>query len=271
MAIVAFSTVYPVVYSVETSLWQTQVFERVEFLGLGHYVSLLTDPTFYATLYRSAFFTLVGVAVTFVLGFTLALLLRRKTRLNALYRTLILIPWVTNEIVFALMWLWMLDPQLSPIFYWMSELGLPTVNLLGSEQWALLTLTLINGVRAVGFSLVMILAGLTAIPKELEEAAAIDGSNSWHRMRYIILPLLKPVSVVIVIVLTISFINIIGFVLIMTGGGPADATELLSVRLYKQGFVYFNIGLASALTVIMLTINLVLAWIYKKSMGADED
>lgn len=271
VAIVAFSTVYPIAYSVETSLWATRVFEKVEFVGLQNYAALFADPTFYESAYRSAFFTLVGVVVTFVLGFALALALRKKSRLNAVYRTLILIPWVTNEIVFAMMWLWMLDPQMSPIFYWLSELGLPSVNVLGSQQYALLVLTLINGVRAVGFSLIMILAGLTAIPKELEEAAAIDGANNWQRLRHVILPLLKPVSVVVIIVLVISFMNIIGFVLVMTGGGPGDATELLSVRLYKQGFVYFNIGLASALTVIILSINLLLAWVYKKSMGTDED
>lgn len=163
------------------------------------------------------------------------------------------------------MWVWVLNPQVSPIYYWLSELGITLPNLLNNTKYALITLTVINGLRAVGFGLVMMLAGFATVPKEVEEAAEVDGCNGVRKVWHIYLPLLKPISLITIIVLTISYFNIVGLVLLMTGGGPLKSTELLSVRLYREGFTYFNISAATTITSIMLAINLIFAWIYKKT------
>lgn len=269
LIIVLFSTVYPLIFSLDYSLWRTQAFTKKEFVGLQNYMTLLQDSMFWSNVYKSLYFTFVGVAVTFVCGFILSIILRRKTRINSTYRTLILVPWVTNEIVFALMWLWVLNPQMSPLYFWMEQAGLPFIDFLGNQDYTLTTITLINAFRAMGFALVMILAAFATISNDVEEAAEMDGCSGIRKMIYIHLPLIKPVVLVMIIVLTISYFNIVGFILLMTGGGPVNSTELLSIRLYKEGFKFFNIAGASALTTIMLVINLLLAWVYKKLISSD--
>ena len=116
----------------------------------------------------------------------------------------------------------------------------------------------------MGFSLVMIQAALSAIPVEVEEACLVDGASKLERVFYVILPLIKSVLSVMVIVLTMSFFNIVSFVLSMTGGGPGYATEILSIRLYKETFTFFNIQYSSALTTIILIVNMIFVFIYRK-------
>lgn len=262
--IVAFSTVYPIIFSFDYSLWSTDIFTKKTFVGFQNYKTVLTDREFWASVNNSMYFTFGGVVITYIFGFILAFMLRKKTKINSFYRTIILIPWVTNEIAFSLMWLWMINPQLSPLNYWFSEMGLTLPLFLNNPDYALTTITIINGLRAVGFALVMILAALATIPKEVEEAAEIDGCVGLKSLWYIYLPMVKQASLIIIIIITISYFNIIGMVLLMTGGGPLQSTELLSVKLYKEGFSYFNIAIASTLTTIMLFINIAFAWIYSK-------
>ncbi|MHB8278399.1 MAG: carbohydrate ABC transporter permease [Candidatus Humimicrobiaceae bacterium] len=269
ICLVLFSTIYPLIFAIDFSLWDTQIFAKLKFIGLQNYIDLFREGRFWQNVYNSFFFTFVGIAITFVLGLILALLLRKQTKINSTYRTLILIPWVTNEVVFALMWIWLLNPQLSPIYYWFERLGATLPDFFGNNNTALWSVTVINAWRSLGFSLVMMLAALAGIPKELEDAAEVDGCSRIGKIRFIFIPLIKPVSLVMIIVLTISFFNIIALVLVMTGGGPGYSTELLSLRLYKEGFKFFNIGTASVLTTVMLISNLILAWMYKKLISAD--
>jgi len=269
VVIVSFSTIYPLFFSFEFSLWKAKRFEKQSFVWFENYINLARSSRFWLSVLRTSFFAFTGVIITTVMGFILALLLRKPSKIHSIYKTAILIPWVTNEIVFSLMWTWVLNPQMSPIYYIIDILGLPAINLLNDTNFALITLTVINGLRAVGFALVMMLASFSMIPKEVEQAAEVDGCYGLKTIWYIYIPMLKPVTMIVIIVLTISFFNIIGMVLFMTGGGPVRSTELLSIRLYREGFTYFNISLASTLTTIVLTINLFLAWIYKRLLNED--
>lgn len=267
--IVSFSTVYPLIFSIDYSLWQSKRFTKISFNWFNNYITLFQDSRFWDSLARTLYFAALGVIITTVLGFILALLLREGTRTNTIYRTIILIPWVTNEIAFSLMWAWVLNPQTSPLYYLSTQYGLILPNFLNDPKYALTTLAIINGLRAVGFSLVMMLAAFAMIPKEIEQAAEVDGCYGLKNIWHIYIPMIKPVGMIVIIVLTISYFNIIGLVLFITGGGPIRSTELLSVRLYREGFTYFNISLASTMTTIVLSINLVLAWIYKRMMNAE--
>jgi multiple sugar transport system permease protein len=269
LILVLFSTIYPLFFSLDYSMWKTKVFTKIDFVGFQNYTDLLKDKQFWKDSYNSLFFTIVGVVITVVFGFILSTLLREKSKLNSFYRTLILVPWVTNEIVFGLMWLWVLNPQMSPLYYWFHQIGIPLADFLGNKKYALVTVTVINAWRAMGFALVMILAAFSTISKEVEEAAEVDGCSGIRKMWHIYFPLIKPVILVMIIVLTISYFNIVGFILLMTGGGPVNSTELLSIRLYKEGFKFFNIATASAITTFMLVINLSLSWIYKKMINSD--
>jgi multiple sugar transport system permease protein len=176
---------------------------------------------------------------------------------------------VTNQVVLALMWKWLLSGDFSPINHLLGQINIPPFDPLISIWQALPTMTFINAWRATGFALLLMLAGLAAIPQEVEEAAEIDGANRLQQILYVIIPLLKPISLACMITLTISFFNIVVLPLDLTGGGPLNATELVSLRLYREGFQYYNIATASAITVAMVTLDLFLSWIYFRMIRAE--
>jgi ABC-type sugar transport system permease subunit len=269
LLLVMFVTLYPIVFAVNYSLMRTQVFKQLAFVGLANYARLFTDPRFQTNLRNSLFFVLVGVALTWTFGLGLALLLRRQTWGNAILKTIVLIPWVTNQVVLALMWKWLLNGEFSPVNYLLGLIDLPGLNPLISTAQALPTLTFVNAWRATGFSLLLMLAGLSAIPVEVEEAAEIDGASRWKQLWYVIIPLLKPISLACFITLTISFFNIIVLPMDLTGGGPLNSTEVLSLRLYREGFQYYNMGSASAITLVLVGLDLILAWAYYKLIRAE--
>jgi ABC-type sugar transport system permease subunit len=269
LLLVMFVTLYPIVFAVNYSLMRTQVFKQLAFVGLANYTRLLADPRFQTNLRNSLFFVLVGVALTWTFGLALALLLRRQTWGNAILKTIVLIPWVTNQVVLALMWKWLLNGEFSPVNYLLGLIDLPGLNPLISTAQALPTLTFVNAWRATGFSLLLMLAGLSAIPVEVEEAAEIDGASRWKQLWYVIIPLLKPISLACFITLTISFFNIIVLPMDLTGGGPLNSTEVLSLRLYREGFQYYNMGSASAITLVLVGLDLILAWAYYKLIRAE--
>lgn len=261
-------TIYPLIFSVDYSMWKTNYFDKIEFVGLKNYINIFQEERFWINISNSVFFTFVGLAVTFVLGFLFALLLRDVSRINAIYKVLILIPWVTNEVTLGLMWSWILNPETSIVYYFAALLNIQLPELLGNVNTALWTVTMINALRSLGFSLVMMLAALAALPKEVEEAAEIDGCDRKRKLWYIILPLVRPVSQVMLIVLTISFFNIVTLVMTLTNGAPIYSTEIMSIRIYKESFSFFTINLAATLTTFMLVINLLLAGVYKKAVSS---
>ena len=261
--IVSFATIFPLSFAFNYSLHDTIVFQRQRFVGFRHYIGLLDDRRFLINVTNTLFFTLIGIVIALVIGFIISLLIRKPSKINSIYRTIILIPWATNEVVLGLMWTWLLNPHMSIIYYWAEEINISLPNFLGRDL-ALITVTVLNAWRSLGFSLVMILAAFASIPKELEEACLVDGCNRFQRVWHLILPMIRPVILVIIIILTISFFNIVSFVLVLTGGGPIFATEILSIRLYIETFVFFNISLASVLTTVMLVMNLGFVGIYKK-------
>lgn len=268
--IVSLATIFPLVFAFDYSLYETNIFTKEKFVGFAQYATLLHDERFWTNVFNSLFFTVVGIILAIVVGFVIALMIRKPGKLNSFYRTVILIPWVTNEVVLALMWTWVLNPQMSIVYYWTNLIQVHLPNFFEGKFLPLLTVTVLNAWRSMGFSLIMILAAFSAIPKELEEAALIDGCNRFERVIYVIIPLIKSVVLVMAIVLTMSFFNIVSFVLTMTGGGPIYTTEILSIRLYKEAFTFFNIPLSSALTTVMLVLNLVFVFVYKKLIS-DED
>lgn len=271
LLLVAFVTLYPLFFAIDYSLAKTQVFQQLEYVGLANYGKLFSDPRFQKNFINSMVFVLASVALTWVFGLMLALFLRRQTWGTAVLRTIILIPWVTNQVVLALMWKWLLNGDMSPINNVLDLFGLPAFDPLISMSQALPALTFVNAWRATGFALLLMLAGLSAIPVELEEAAEIDGATYFQKIRYIIVPLLKPISLSCIITLTISFFNIVVLPLDLTGGGPLDATEVISLRLYREGFQYYNIATASTITVVLVSLDLFLSWIYFRMIRSEAD
>lgn len=266
--LVIFATIYPLIFSIDYSLYDSTIFQKVKFIGFDNYIKLFKDERFMTNVINSLIFTFGSLALAYVSGLVITVLLRKPTKFHKICRTILLIPWVTNEVVYALLWQWILNPQMSPVYYYMKQAGIQLPLFLSNTNYVLATLMVLNALRSLGFAIVMLLAAFSGIPYEAEESALIDGCGKIQNLWYIILPLIKPVSLVMLIVMTISNFNTITLVLTMTGGGPVYASEIIPVRLYKEGFIFFNVDTASTMTTLMLIVNLSFAAIYKKLISA---
>ncbi|NPV52458.1 MAG: sugar ABC transporter permease [Firmicutes bacterium] len=216
-----------------------------------------------ANILASMLFIFGSLVLVLPLGLTLALILNeKKIRLGPLARTLILLPWVTSQIASALLWRWLLNPDFGVVPYWLELLGFGRVNVFQSGGVAMTTLVLSNMWRSVAFSMVAFLAALQAIPTNLYHAAQVDGIPPSKVFFKVTLPLITPTVLVCAVILTLSYSNIITLPLVLTGGGPLAKTEVLSIRLYREAFSYYNIGFASALAIFNLMVSIVLVIAY---------
>lgn len=258
-------TAYPLYFAAQYSVHDTRMWATDRFVGFENYTNLFADPTFLTSVVASVVYVLGGVVLCTVLGIAIALALRRGTFITKLVRTVILIPWITSEVVVAITWRWMLNPQYGPLAALFEALGLPEFpNLFGSGSGALATLVLVNVWRSLAFPMLMALAALQTVPREVEQAAEVDGASRWQRIRYVLIPSIMPVTIVTFIVLTINYFNMVVLVLDLTGGGPMGSTLTLGLRLYFEAFQYFNVDIAATLTMVMLIVNFVLAiWYFR--------
>ena len=235
------------------------------FVGWDNYRKMAETPAFWASLRVTVVYTIGVVAGAYLTGLGGALLLNKAFRGRALARTLIIIPWAIPQVVTVMIWNWMLDANYGVINYFLQTLHLIENNL----QWrAMPDLALISVVGVTIWStypvsLVMLLAGLQSIPRDLYEAAAVDGSNAWQRFWHITWPGLFPVNIVLILLLSLTaFTRVVTIIYLMTAGGPAGATETLPIQTYLQAFKFFRMGYASAVGTVVLGIAVAFSIVY---------
>jgi ABC-type sugar transport system permease subunit len=255
-------TVYPTFSAVQYSLYQTVVLVRTKFVGLGNYRGLLRDPLLLTNLLNSAVFVFGSIFGTTLLGMGLALLVNQRLRFRTIGRTIIFIPWVTSSVASALLWRWLVNPTYGPLAALAAGVGLPPVDMLADQTLAMVVLVMTNVWRGAAFAMILILAALQTIPENLYSAAAVDGASSWRTFRRIVLPLISPTLLVMMIIQTLTYLNIIDLPFVLTGGGPGRATELVSLRLYAEAFSYYKIGYASSMAILLLVLNMLLTLVY---------
>lgn len=256
-------SIYPLFITIDFSLHKMKFFERQEFVGLLNYINLFKEPRFQENLVNSAVFIISSVSLQFIVGYGMALLLNRPMRYRTLVRTIILISWTISEIAVAFMWRWMLQPQFGLINPLIKLFGInQQINVFGNTDLAMITLVIASVWRGSGFTLVMILAALQAIPETLYAASKVDGASAWMIFRRITFPLTLPVVMVALIIVTLGTLNLTALPMGLTGGGPIYSTEVLSLRLYKEAFGTFRIAAASTIAAIMFILNIGLSFAY---------
>jgi multiple sugar transport system permease protein len=196
------------------------------------------------------------------LGLGLALLLNQEFRFRTLFRTLLILPLVITLVATALLWNWLYNPQYGPINFLLRQFFGITVNFLAQPGWAMFSMILANVWQSYPYAMILLLAGLQTIPIDLLEAASIDGASSWRQLISIKLPLLQKHLLVVIILLGINYFNQATLPLILTGGGPLNATYVMSIRVYNEAFSFYHMGFASAVGVVMLIFNLFFTLIY---------
>ncbi|HJU21017.1 MAG TPA: sugar ABC transporter permease [Casimicrobiaceae bacterium] len=253
-----------------TSLHRTRGLNTT-FVWFSNYVRVLSDETFWHSLGVSIVFTASSVVLHLLLGVALALLLHTLRFARTPLRILFLTPWMVAPAVGATIWLWLLQPQFGVVNYFLRVLHLASrpVAWLGEPGTALAAIIAVDVWRGVPFVMLLMLAGLGTIPLEQYEAAAIDGANAWQRFRYVTWPNLRYLVVVastLDIINTIRHYDIIG---VMTGGGPAGATEVLPVLLYNTAFRANRFGEAAAIGVALLALVLAFSIVYVRVAKPD--
>lgn len=235
-----------------------QPLSRTTYVGLENYSSLLTDERFWWSMGLTLGYTAAAVALELLLGFGVALLLNVDVPLIGLFRAAMVLPMMMTPVVAALAWKLLLDPAYGVINYLLGT----NVVWLGQQGTAFAAVTLVNIWQNTPYVAVLLLAGLRTLPKEPFEAAEIDGASRWQVLRFCTLPLLKPFILVALLIRTIFEFRAFDNVYIMTGGGPADGTMLLSIFTYVVTFVSFDLGLGAATSWLMLIVAMFLCAIF---------
>jgi multiple sugar transport system permease protein len=234
------------------------------FVGIDNYARVLGDEAFWHALGVSLRFTAISVAAHVVLGLALALALNEIRVARTALRILFLTPWMVAPAVGATIWLWLLEPQFGVVNYLLMAVGLiaTPVAWLGEPGPAFAAVTAVEIWRGVPFVMLLLLAGLQTIPLEQYEAAGIDGANAWQRFRYVTMPNLGYLLVVASTLDTINVVRHYDIIGVMTGGGPAGATEVLPALLYNTAFRANRFGEAAAIGVMLLLMVLAFAMVY---------
>jgi multiple sugar transport system permease protein len=257
----------PVVQAIWTSL-QRQLLTRPDLFGwagLANYSrALFGEKIFWGSLLRTLEFALGSLVGAFIVGLSLALMLNQNLRGRSLYRALFLIPWVMPDVVTALIWKWMYNDQFGLLNYILKSLHLiqQPILFIADVHIAMFSIIIVQIWKLYPLTTVMLLAAMQAIPGELYEAAMIDGASFSQKLLHITLPLIRPTAVLITLLMGIWTFNHFDVVYLLTGGGPADATMVMSTLVYNKAFYTMDLGYASSLGVLMLLVLSVIGVIY---------
>jgi len=262
-------TALAVVASAAISLTSWDLLSDPEFIGLQNYIDLLThDPLFRTVLWNTFYFTVVSVPASTVIALGLALMFNTGLRAIPLFRTMYFLPVITATVVVALVWRWFFNPDFGILNYALFRLGIDSPpNWLSTRTWAMPSVIILSVWKQVGYNMVIFLAGLQAIPTTLYEAASIDGAGRWQRFRNITLPLLTPTTFFVLIISIIGSLQVFDAVLVLTGGGPANATRTIVFHIWEEAFVFLEMGYAAAVAwmlFIMVFLVTALQWKLQK-------
>jgi multiple sugar transport system permease protein len=240
---------------------------QVQWLGAQAYADLLHDRTFLRSATNTALYVAMVAPASVLLGLGAALLIEAEPRLRAFFRAAYFLPVVSLVVAMATVWQYLMHPTIGPINLMLRAVGLPGVNWLGSSDNVLVALALIGVWQQTGFNMVLFLAGLTGVNRELYAAAEIDGVRSaWERFRLVTWPMLGPTTLFVVTISIINAVKVFETVATLTQGGPSKASEVLLWTIYQEGFVYLHVGSASAMAVVFIAVLTVLLFLQTKAL-----
>ncbi len=234
--------------------------------GVSNYASILADPLFRKSMWNTLYFMLLTAPPLVLLGMALALLLNARLRGTALVRTIVFMPYVVTVSTVGILWTWIYDKLAGLLNHYLGLLGLGPVPWLSSTHWAMPALALTTIWWSVNVNMIIYLAALQDIPVELHEAARIDGAGAWARFRHVTLPLLLPVSALVVSLTIISCWRVFGQAYVMTQGGPEASTYVLAQDIYLMAFQNFEMGPAAAAGVVLLLVTLGMSLVQLRAM-----
>jgi multiple sugar transport system permease protein len=254
---------YPFVMGVWLSLSNVSVGNPGEFVGIKNFIKAWNDSIFRTAFYNTFFYTFWATIFKLALGMWLALLLNRHFRGKRVVRAAMLLPFIVPTVLSTFAWRWMFDPTFSVLNWLLYQTGFITTKLpfLSDGTYGMWCAIVVNTWRGMPFFAISLLAGLQTISPDLQEAASLDGANGWHRFWHVTWPLLKPVTLVVVVFSIIQTFSDFQLIYVLTGGGPANATHLLATYAYQIGVATGLLGEGAAISLFMLPVLFIVVWV----------
>jgi len=257
----------PMVASLFLSLTDYDIVTPSKFVGLQNYTTAFTkDKLFWPSMGRTFYYAVVMVPLSLVGSLLAAVMLNQRALGTNAFRTFFFLPHLTPIVASALLWQWILQPEVGPVNYLLSRVGVKGPAWLSSKEWAIPSLMIMALWGSIGGNRMMIfLAGLQGVPQELYEAADIDGANAWHRFKHVTLPMLTPTIFFNLVLGIIAALKVFTSAFVTTKGGPAYATWFYALHIYTNAFEYFEMGYASALAWIFFVVMFTFTYLQFRS------
>ena len=268
--LVLFSVVLvPTIYVFLLSFFEVAINGEMTFIGFGNFSRALSDPDFWQFTYQTLIYTGGSVALSFFIAFLCALALNRLRRFQGVLRSLILLPWVIPPAIAGLIWRWMLTDTNGIINdLLVNRLGILAKNILflGITSWARLSIIVADSWTRIPFMAILLLAGLQSISQVYYESAKVDGANWFQQLTKITVPLMRSTMLVTLMIVTMLILRTYSIIFVITDGGPADTTQVLTTYIYNNTVRYWELGYGSALSVILLIIVVLITLYYTRQL-----
>ncbi|MBW4094678.1 MAG: sugar ABC transporter permease [Acidobacteria bacterium] len=258
----ALFTLIPVIAGLALSVMSWNSYSTPKFVGLKNFQTMLADESFWVALQNTALYALGHIPLTLAVSLGLAMLMNHKLKGIGFFRVAMFLPYITSLVAVAIVWNMLFNPDGGPIDQFLRLIGIANPpGWTNSTAWALPAVIITSVWRDMGYYMVLYLAGLQAIPRELYEAAEMDGARAWQRFWNVTVPALRPTTFFVMVMLTVASFKVFDLIVVMTGGGPGRSTTVLSQLVYQNGILQGNFGYSSAISftlfVIVLTVTLV--------------
>ncbi|NKE10421.1 MULTISPECIES: carbohydrate ABC transporter permease [Kocuria] len=263
--------IWPLIRGIWLSFTNYNLLTPAEFVGLANYRRLIADPIFWDSMKTTVYYVLLNIGIQTAVAMVIALLMYRLTQ-STLLRGLVLTPYLVSNVVAALVWVWILDTQFGVGNQILGWLGIDPIGFFTDSAWAIPTIALVNVWRHMGYTALLIFAGLQTLPPSVYEAARLDGAGEIRTFFSVTLPLLRPIMALVLIMTIIGSFQVFDTVAITTGGGPANATNVLQLYIYDMAFDRFQFGYASAMSVgLLIVLGVITAIQYRLSRADSSD
>lgn len=249
--------VLPTIASLALSLTDFDIYAladvgNLRFVGLDNYAALVAEPLFWTALGNTVWFVVLGVPLVVVVALGAAILVNeRMVAWRPVWRVAFFAPYVATLVATAVVWKYLFNTRYGLANYALGGLGLPPIDWLGDPRWAIPAITLFVAWKSFGYAMLIFLAALQTVPRELEEAARIDGAGWWSRLRHVTLPAIAPATGLVAILTVISMFQLFAEPYVMTEGGPAQSTITVLYLMFDEGFQWWNLGTGAAVAVVL--------------------
>ncbi|WP_022887293.1 carbohydrate ABC transporter permease [Glaciibacter superstes] len=260
---------YPTLRGIYLSFTDFRVLTPAKWIGLGNYEMLLNDKVFWDSLLTTLYFVFLAVLLGVAISMLTAVILHRVTN-STVIRGLIILPFLISSVVAGVVWSWMLDSQLGIVNLWIESLSGETIRFLSDRAWVIPSLAVITVWKSMGYTTILIFAGLQTIPPQVYEAARTDGANEFQMFRRITLPLLRPITAMVTILTIISAFQVFDIVQVTTKGGPANASNVLQMYIYDKAFGQLDFGYGATMSLALFAMLIVISFTQMRLMRASE-